>query len=201
MLANRWVVDVGHIVSVIVACAVGVQAQQPHASSAFPSAPIEAQLESSLNGRQVRLSSYRGRVQIGFYEDRQSTDVNEWLKGEIVRFIADNHLEGRMGIMGFGNAAAFNYEPARSLVRTGVRLVSQRIRIDILLDFSGRFLQPDVGCRSGANVVLFDAAGRIVWLHNGAVGPAERTQLFRQLRRLLSAPRAAPAGANAPATT
>ncbi len=166
-------------------------AQAPAQALQSPlSEPVDARLESALRGEHVQLASFRYRVNVAFYEDRAHTGDNEALKGELGRFIADNHLEGRLAMLALANASDYNYAPASSLVRTGVRAVAERIGIDILLDFDGTMLRAPIRCQNAAsNVLVIDRAGRILFRHSGIVGSSERTQLYRTVRRALAASR------------
>lgn len=155
-----------------------------------PSAPVDAELESSLTGHTVRLASLRDRVRVVFYEDKDHIAQNEQLKGTLGRFIADNQLESELALLPIANADGFRFEPAASLVRAGLAEAARRIHLDILIDWNRRLYDEPFSLSSGAScVVVIDRDGRIVFRHVGEVQAAQQTALFRAIRRTLRAAR------------
>ena len=159
---------------------------QVDAGTAAIGPPVDTELESSLTGRPRRLSELRTRVMVVFYEDREHIPDNEETKGLLGRFIADNHLEQRLAMLPIANADGFHYAPVDSLVRTGLAEGSRRIGLDIWIDWDRRMHAAPISCVGGAsNVLVIDRAGVIQWRHAGLLGDAERTELFRAVRRSL----------------
>jgi hypothetical protein len=154
---------------------------------AGPAGPaVDAELESSLTGSSVRLSSTRSRVMVVFYEDRAHIPDNEETKGLLGRFIADNHLETRLAMLPIANADGFHYAPVDSLVRSGLAEGARRIGLDIWIDWDRHMYAAPISCVAGAsNVLVIDRAGVIQYRHAGVLGEADRTELFRAVRRSL----------------
>lgn len=151
-----------------------------------PSEPVDVELESSLTGRPVRLSSMRSRVNVLFYEDREHIPQNEELKGNLQRFIADNRLEQQLAMVPIANADGF--ASFGGLVRTGLGEASRRIGLDILIDWDRRMHAAPFSMRPAAsNVVVIDRQGRITFRYAGLVGTTERSGLFRAIRQALRA--------------
>ncbi len=156
----------------------------PPATGPVLSAPVDAELESALTGRQVRVSSLRSKVIVVFYEDREHIAQNEELKGNLERFIADNHLEQQLTMQPMANADGYDYSPVNSLVRSGLAEGARRIHLDILIDWSRTLYAAPFSFVAGAsNVAVIDRQGRITFRHAGLVGATERTALFRAIRQ------------------
>lgn len=151
-----------------------------------PGEPVDVELESALSGRPVRLSSMRSRVLVLFYEDREHIPQNEELKGNLQRFIADNHLEAQLAMVPIANADG--YASFGGLVRGGLGEAARRIGLDILIDWDRRMYAAPFSMRpSASNVVVLDRQGRITFRHAGLVGSEERSSLFRAVRQALRA--------------
>lgn len=151
-----------------------------------PGEPVDVELESAMTGRPVRLSTMRSRVLVLFYEDREHIPQNEELKGNLQRFIADNHLEAQLAMVPIANADG--YASFGGLVRGGLGEAARRIGLDILIDWDRRMYAAPFSMRPGAsNVVVLDRQGRITFRHAGLVGAEERSSMFRAVRQGLRA--------------
>ncbi len=150
------------------------------------SEPVDATLDSMRGGTRT-LSAERGsRVVVLFYEDRPFVEANDALKGEVGRFIADNHLESSLVSYGVANLADVGMVPD-ALVREMIRPLLDRWGADILLDWDGVMRRPPFSFQTMAtNVAIIDRTGRIVWRYTGAVEGENRTAFFRALRRVLA---------------
>lgn len=150
--------------------------------SGTESAPlVEASLDS-MQGRRT-LSDERGRrVVVLFYEDRAHVEDNDALKGELRRFVVDNHLEDRVVTYGVANLADVGMVP-EALVRSMIAPAVERWGSDILLDWQGVMRRAPFSFRTAAaNVAIIDRQGRLAWHHVGTVDDARRRDFYRALR-------------------
>jgi hypothetical protein len=147
---------------------------------------VDATLDSMRGGRRT-LSAERGRrVIVLFYEDRPHVEDNDALKGELNRFLRDNHLEERLVLYGVANLGDVGGVP-QALVREMIRPLLDRWGADILLDWEGVMRRPPFDFPTHAAVVaLVDRDGRIAWRHTGRVGDTERRAFYRALRAALA---------------
>jgi hypothetical protein len=152
------------------------------------STPVEASLES-MQGGERSLAAERGRrVVVLFYEDRPHVEDNDVLKGELLRFVADNGLASRVVLYGVANLADVGGVP-RMLVREMIRPLVERWGSDILLDWDGVMRRPPFSFQTAAaNVAVIDRDGRIAWHHVGSVDGPQRRELYRALRVALATP-------------
>lgn len=129
------------------------------------------------------LSDERGRrVIVLFYEDRAHVEDNDAFKGELRRFVVDNHLEDRVVTYGVANLADVGVVP-EALVRSMIAPAVERWGSDILLDWEGVMRRPPFSFRTAAaNVAIVDRQGRLVWHHVGPIDDARRRDFYRALR-------------------
>lgn len=144
---------------------------------------VDATLESMRSGANVTLSSHRGRqAVVVFYEDRPHLDDNEALKGELQRFIADNHLESRLVVYGIGNLGDVGGVP-RAIVRQMARPLLERYTVDILLDWEGVLRRAPFSLATNAsNVAVIDRSGRLIWRATGTLDATQRRGLYGAIR-------------------
>jgi hypothetical protein len=152
---------------------------------------IDATLDS-IRGGQRSLHDERGRrIIVLFYEDRPHVEDNEAIKGTLNQFIANNHLENRVVVLGVANLGNLGNDAPRDLVRRMIRPLLDRWNVDILLDWDGVMRRPPISfVTDAANVAVVNTDGRIVWRHAGVMGREQSSAMYRVLRGLL---RAAPA--------
>lgn len=159
-----------------------------------PRAPTHAQDQAvvdatlpSMRGGERSLAAERGRrAVVLFYEDRPHVEDNDALKGELGRFVIDNHLEDRVVLYGVANLADVGMVP-EALVREMIRPLVDRWGSDILLDWQGVMRRdPFAFQTAAANTAIVDRSGHIAWRHVGRVEGDARRQFFGALRRALA---------------
>ncbi|MCS6857826.1 MAG: hypothetical protein NZM37_08955 [Sandaracinaceae bacterium] len=171
----RW--SVGSVAMLLV---FSVHAQQPSPES--EDAPlVDASLPSIMGHR--RLSDERGkRVVVLFYEDKAHIYDNDAFKGELRRYVADNHLEDRVVLYGVANLGDVGSVP-ESLVRALIRPAVERWGADILLDWQGMMRKPPFRFETDAsNVGLIDREGRLRFRYTGVMTEESKKQFYRILR-------------------
>lgn len=149
---------------------------------------LDATLESVSGGNRT-ISAERGRrVIVLFYEDRNHLSTNEAFKGNLRRFIDDNHLGNRVVTIGVANLLRMPRSVPRSLVRSMIRPLVSEWSVDILLDWDG-VMRTDPWPMQGntSNVAILDKQSRLIWHTTGALSQQQTTQFYRTLRRAMRA--------------
>ncbi len=147
---------------------------------------VNATLESIRGGRRT-LSDERGhRVVVLFYEDRPHIEDNEQAKGNLIRYIATNHLSDRVVAYGVANLGDLGNAAPHDLVRRMIRPLLDRWGVEILLDWDGVMRRPPFSFQTNAaNVGIIDREGRLIFRHTGPLDRTSTREMYRALRRAL----------------
>lgn len=148
-------------------------------------APCDAALADSRDAP-VRLSRFRGKPLVLFYEDRTSSDQNARLKRELRDRAAARHLTESAHVVGVANVGAYDFWPARGLVLSAIRDIERRDKVQILVDWKRTLLDAPWSLPDAASsVVLLDADGRWVHAWSGPVSNRSMEEFFELLTRLV----------------
>lgn len=178
--------------ALLVAGALPALAQETGAPSTTPSstpAPpplVDATLDSMQGGSRT-LSAERGhRAVVLFYEDRPHVEDNDTIKGEIGRFVHDNHLDDRVVVYGVANLGDVGMVP-ETLVRQMIQPLVERWGADILLDWHGVMRQPPFSLAThAANVVVIDRTGQLIYRYTGTIDAEQRRLFYRAIRSVIA---------------
>ncbi|MBZ4397949.1 hypothetical protein OWM54_16205 [Myxococcus sp. MISCRS1] len=170
-------------------------------ASNLPDGPQDATLRTS-SGEEVRLSRWRGKPVILFYEDKDSTKLNAGLKEELFARGKERNLLGAATVVAVANLMKFDFFPARQIALSYVRDEEKKVGVPILVDLKGAMGEaPWTLPLKTSNVLLLDAQGVLVYRHSGKMKPEEQTAFFESLSKLvgvdLTTPVAAPAAPGA----
>jgi hypothetical protein len=153
---------------------------------------VDAELVDSRDAP-VRLSSFRGRPLVLFYEDRSSTEQNAGLKRALRERAPTQKSSRGARVVGVANVAAYDFWPARGFVLSAVRAVERRDNVQVLLDWKHALGGLPLRLPEGASsVVLLDEEGHFIHAWSGAVEGAALEQFFEVLVRLVEASPASP---------
>jgi hypothetical protein len=169
---------------VLVAVALPALAQD---TSSAPEAPLVDATLDSMQGGMRTLSAERGRRAIVlFYEDRPHVEDNDTIKGELGRFVHDNHLDDRIVVYGVANLGDVGMVP-ETLVRQMIQPLVERWGADILLDWHGVMREPPFSLAThAANVAVIDRNGHLVHHFTGTIDADERRVFYRMIRQVVA---------------
>ncbi|MBJ6761511.1 hypothetical protein JGU66_12105 [Myxococcaceae bacterium JPH2] len=149
------------------------------------SGPRDATLRGS-SGAEVKLSRWRGKPVILFYEDRDSTTLNAALKEELFAKGREHGLLSAAWVVAVANLQRYDFFPARQIALSYVRDEEKKVGIPILVDLDGTLGRaPWELPTKTSNVLLLDATGAVVFQHAGRMKPEERAAFFVQLGTLV----------------
>jgi hypothetical protein len=158
------------------------------AAGAVPPAEVQRFEATLVDSRDVpvRLSIYRGRPLILFYEDRASADQNAGLKRALRERPEARRFGGTATVLGVADVAAYDFWPARDFVVSAIRDVERRDKVQVLLDWKKALREPPWNLpEKTSSVVLLDAQGHWVHAWSGAVEGLEEDHFFEVLVRLV----------------
>ncbi|MBE2252987.1 MAG: hypothetical protein IAE78_25875 [Myxococcus sp.] len=162
-----------------------VMTAQAPTNAADGGVAMTATLETS-NGKPVRLSALWSKPTVLFYEDRDSTALNQHVKDALSERGRREGLQDKVAVVAVANVAPWNWFPARNFVLTAVRDIEKQVNVPVYLDFTGELsgspwnLPPRT-----STVMVMDEQGRPVWRAQGRLSPAKLEELFKALDQLI----------------
>jgi hypothetical protein len=173
------------------------------AGSAYGSEPAYGPLDATLRtsaGQEVRLSKWRGKPVILFYEDKDSTTLNLSLKEALFSRGKEKGLLDSAWVVAVANLEKFDFFPARQIALSYVRDEEKKVGVPILVDLDGALGDAPWDLpKKTSNVLLLDATGAVIFRHSGKMKPEEQEAFFAALSRLIGVDLSTPAAPPAPA--
>ena len=150
---------------------------------------LDATVETS-SGEPLHLASLWNRPTVLFYEDRDSTTLNQHVKDALAAAGREGAMGEAVGVVAVAAVGEWNWFPARSFVLAAVRDLERKYRIRVYLDFAGSLARApwNLPPRS-STVVLLDAGGAPRRSWRGKLSPDEVRTLLDEVGQLLAAPR------------
>ena len=153
---------------------------------AFAGEPLDATV-STTSGAELKLSSLRGRPTVMFYEDRDSTALNQPLKDELFKRGRDEGLLQKVTVIAIANVKGYDWFPARNFVVAAVKDTEKKVGVPVYLDWSGTLTATPWNLPPAtASVLVLDREGRVALLLTGKLKPAGRDQVFSALKAELA---------------
>jgi hypothetical protein len=148
---------------------------------------LDAIVENS-SGSTTKLSTLWKKPTVLFYEDRDSTSVNQHVKDTLYEFGRAKGMLEQVSVVAVANVAAFDWFPARNFVLAAVRDIEHKVHVPVYLDFKGALSTTpwNLSTRS-STVMVVDTAGRAVWKAQGKLGQDKVDEMFAELDRLVRA--------------
>lgn len=146
---------------------------------------LDATVESSA-GDSVQLKALWKKPTVLFYEDRDSTQLNQHVKDALFKAGEEKGLLGAVDVVAVANVAKYDWFPARNFVLKAVRDVEKQFHVPVYLDFKGQLAAPPWSLPSKTStVVVMTGAGVPVLTLKGRLSDAEVAKLFAALEGLL----------------
>ena len=148
-------------------------------------AVMDAVVETS-GGSTTHLVALWKRPTVLFYEDKDSTAVNQHVKDALYEQGRSRGLLDTVAVVAVANVAAFDWFPARDFVLAAVRDVERKVHVPVYLDFKGQLAAPPWSLASKSSTVLvLSANGEVVWRAQGRLSERQVDALFEALERQL----------------
>jgi hypothetical protein len=158
-------------------------------STAPPSGPQEGALDATLrgsSGKEVKLSRWRGKPVILFYEDRHSTTLNAPFKELLFTRGQALGLLDAATVVAVANLESFNFFPARDIALSYIRDEEKKWGIPLLVDWEGTLGEAPWGLpKKTSSVLLLDALGRPLFHSSGRMSGEDMELFFQRLGMLL----------------
>ncbi|MEW5739408.1 MAG: hypothetical protein AB1938_10805 [Myxococcota bacterium] len=149
-------------------------------------APMDAALETS-SGAALQLKALWKKPTVLFYEDRDSTKLNQHVKDALFEAGTKRGLLESVDVIAVANVAKYDWFPARNFVLKAVRDVEKEFHVPVYLDFKGQLSQPPWSLPSKTStVVVLSRTGVPVLTFKGRLKDAEVEQLFAAVEAQLA---------------
>lgn len=147
---------------------------------------MDARVETSSGGA-VQLATRWGKPTVLFYEDRESTALNQRVKDALFERGQALGLLEAISVVAVANVATYDWFPARNFVLAAVQGVERQFKVSVYLDFEGALaMAPWQLPAGGSTIVLLDARGVQQGRWTGRLSEDQREALFSALEGLLT---------------
>ncbi len=149
---------------------------------------MDATVETS-SGVTMRLSTLWHKPTVVFYEDRDSTPLNQHVKDALTLHLKQRQVGTAVTVAPIANVAAFDWFPAKNFALAAVKDSETKNNVTIYLDFKGALTQPPWSLPSKTStVMLFAPGGEVVFKATGKLSAAQVQALLAALDGLTLAP-------------
>jgi hypothetical protein len=166
------------------ALVVALVATSGHTNPGDGGVTLDAIVENS-SGSTTKLSALWAKPTVLFYEDRDSTALNQHVKDALYERGREKQMLGQVSVVAVANVAAFDWFPARNFVLAAVRDIEKKVNVPVYLDFKGALATSPWNLPSKSSTVLvLDPSGRPVWRVQGRLSKEKVDELFTTLEQL-----------------
>lgn len=151
---------------------------------AMNSTPPDAELETS-RGERITLSGLISKPTIVFFEDRDSTAINQHVKDALFERGKRQNLLHAVSVIAIANVKDWGWFPARNFVLKAVRDTEAKIHIPIYLDFTGSMTgAPWSLPAKSSTVMVLDAKAVPIVQFNGKLSESDVESLFAAVEKI-----------------
>lgn len=130
----------------------------------------------------ARLSTLRaGKPTLVFYEDKDGGGQNDRFKQRLGKLRETSPAAKKVVLLAVADVGNYDYWPAKGFVKSALRDAGKKAGITVWADWTteGR---KSLGAHAGkSNVVLLDAAGKVLWSSAGALTAAQESDLLARV--------------------
>lgn len=149
---------------------------------------MNATLETS-SGDRATLTSLITKNTVVFYEDRDSTTLNQHVKDALIERGKAKGMLDAVSVVAIANVKDWNWFPARNFVLKAVRDIEAKVHIPIYLDFTGGMTLPPWNLPGKTStVVVMSPQAQPLLQFKGRLSGEEVEKLFSMLEQLTTAP-------------
>jgi hypothetical protein len=162
-------------------------------SSLAGGAPLDAIVEKS-NGESQHLATFWTKPTVLFYEDRDSTQLNQHVKEALIEKGRETGMLDKVSVVAVANVSQYNWFPARNFALKAVRDIEAKMKLPIFLDFTGSMALPPWNLPSkSSTVVIVNRQGEAVLTLKGKLKGEDVKLLLTTLSELVQQPSVKPA--------
>jgi len=149
--------------------------------------PFDATVETSAGDR-VQLKALWTKPTVLFYEDRDSTKLNQHVKDALFARGKERGLLDAVNVVAVANVAKYDWFPARTFVLAAVKDAEAQFHVPVYCDFKGDLARAPWSLPTRTStVVVLSTAGVPVVIFKGRLADDELAKLFSTLEGLVAA--------------
>lgn len=149
---------------------------------------MNATLETS-SGDRATLASLITKNTVVFYEDRDSTALNQHVKDALIERGKAKGKLSAVSVIAIASVKEWNWFPARNFVLKAIRDIEAKVHIPIYLDFTGGMTLPPWSLPGKTStVVVVNPQAQPIVQFKGRLNADEVEKLFSTLEQLTAAP-------------
>ena len=148
--------------------------------------PLDAVVETTA-GTGFHLSTLWKKPAVVFYEDKESTSLNQRVKDELFKRGKEHELLTSVEVVAVANVQGFDWFPARNFVLAAVKKTEKDFKVPVYCDFTGALSKAPWNLdKTGATTMVINRSGEVVWKATGKLSDSQTEALFSALEQQLS---------------
>ncbi len=130
----------------------------------------------------ARLSTLRGgKPALVFYEDKDGGAQNDRFKQRLGKLRSASPAAQKVKLIAVADVGDYNYWPAKGYVKDALRASGKKAGLTVWADWSTDGRKSLAAHAAQSNLVLLDAAGKVLWSSAGALTPAQENDLLARV--------------------
>lgn len=137
------------------------------------------------SGKAAKFSALRtGHPTIVFYEDKDGGKQNERFKQRLGKLQGKSASAKKVKVVAIADVHSWNFFPAKGFVNNALESAGKKAGITVWADWSGAGRASLSASSDVSNVVMLDAAGKVVWASAGRLTPVQEDDLLNRVEKL-----------------
>lgn len=133
------------------------------------------------------LKSLKGKAFVIVYDDKDSAPTSAAFRKELVKVAKGDGYKGKVGLVIVADVAAYNFWPAKGVVKDAVRKETSEQGTTVYCDWTSNIRSAYNLRGPKSNIVLVGKDGRVLFAAEGAPEGANRKKFFELLRAQVGA--------------
>jgi predicted transcriptional regulator len=170
--------------------AAGAALAWPAESEALPkpgTPSADARVEDP-DGKTMTIKALRGRPVIVVYEDKDSKQANQALKGDLTRILKDKALKSAVVLAPVADVSEYNSWPAKGFVKDAIRDEAKKTGTTIWCDWDASFRRAFDLAPKASNVIVIGRGGAVRFAASGTLSASQRAEIEAILREETAKP-------------
>ncbi len=126
----------------------------------------------------------KGHPTIVFYEDKDGGDQNERFKQRLGKLQGKSPTAKKVSVLAIADVKSWDFWPAKGFVKDALRSAGKKAGITVWADWSGGGRTSFSASSNTSNIIVLDAAGKVVWASTGGLTTVQEDDLLNRIDKL-----------------